>query len=129
MGYPRKTRFKLYCSKNENENFILDYPEGKQGTTKCILEFKIYSPSRCPITFLSQIKPSKILSFILILFSIYLVFGYAHNCFFHRLKGKAAIPNYIFWSQFPFLVLEGISFIKDNINNFINICFNKNKNK
>jgi centromeric protein E len=129
MGYPRKTRFKLYCSKNENESFILDYPEGKQGTTKCILEFKIYSPSGCPITFLSQIKPSKILSFILILFGIYLVFGYAHNSFFYRLKGKAAIPNYIFWSQFPFLVLEGISFIKDNINNFINICFNKNKNK
>ena len=129
MGYPRKTRFKLFCSKDETNNFILDYPEGKQGTTKCILEFKIYSSAGCPITFLSQIKPSKILSFILIIFGVYLVFGYAHNSFFYRLKGKAAIPNYIFWSQFPFLVLEGFYFIKENINNLINKCFNQNKNK
>ena len=128
MGYPRKTRFKLFCSKDET-NFILDYPEGKQGTTKCILEFKIYSSAGCPITFLSQIKPSKILSFILIIFGVYLIFGYAHNSFFYRLKGKAAIPNYIFWSQFPFLVLEGFYFIKENINNLINKCFNQNKNK
>ena len=129
MGYPRKTRFKLFCSKDETNNFILDYPEGKQGTTKCILEFKIYSSAGCPITFLSQIKPSKILSFILIIFGVYLIFGYAHNSFFYRLKGKAAIPNYIFWSQFPFLVLEGFYFIKENINNLINKCFNQNKNK
>ena len=129
MGYPRKTRFKLFCSKDETNNFILDYPEGKQGTTKCILEFKIYSSAGCPITFLSKIKPSKILSFILIIFGVYLVFGYAHNSFFYRLKGKAAIPNYIFWSQFPFLVLEGFYFIKENINNLINKCFNQNKNK
>ena len=129
VGFPRKTRFKIYCSKKEDDNFILDFPEGKQGNTKCIMEFKIYSSAGCPITFLSKIKPSKILSMILILFCLYFSFGYIYNGFFYKLKGKAAIPNYIFWRQFPFLVLEGIFFLKENINNYIKNCFNKNKNR
>jgi hypothetical protein len=29
----------------------------------------------------------------------------------YHLNGKAAIPHYIFWRQFPWLVLEGISLI------------------
>ena len=129
MGYPRKTRFKLYCSKKNDNKFILDFPEGKQGNTKCIMEFKIYSPAGCPITFLSKFKSSFILFLTLILFSLYFIVGYSYNIFFYKLKGKAAIPNYIFWRQFPFLVLEGISFIKTNIKNSLNICFNKNKNR
>ena len=46
---------------NEDEsrinNFVLDLPEGKQGTTKCILDFKIYSSAGCPKSFLSKIFP------------------------------------------------------------------------
>ena len=51
IGTPRKTRFKIYCSKNDDETFVLDLPEGKQGITKCILEFKTYSSEGCPKSF------------------------------------------------------------------------------
>lgn len=129
MGYPRKTRFKIYCSEKNEINFILDLPEGKQGSTKCIMEFIIYSSAGCPVSSLSKIKPSLILGMTLVLFGIYFISGYIYNNIFYKLKGKAAIPNYIFWRRFPLLVLEGILYIKNNINNFINICFNKNKNK
>ena len=129
IGFPRKTKFKIYCSKNDDNNFILDFPEGKQGNTKCIMEFKIHSSAGCPITFSSRIKPSNILIFTLILFCLYFSFGYVYNSIFYKLKGKAAIPNYIFWRRFPFLVLEGIFFIKEKLNKYLNRCLNKNKNK
>ena len=58
-NYPRKTRFKIYCSKKEDDNFILDFPEGKQGNTKCIMEFKIYSSAGCPITFYQKLNQVK----------------------------------------------------------------------
>ena len=111
IGIPRKTRFKIYCSKNDNDNFILDLPEGKQGITKCILEFKIYSTSGCPKSLFSKIKPSKILLFLIIGFICYIISGYIYNNIYYKLSGKAAIPNYIFWRQFPWLVLEGIKLI------------------
>ena len=126
MGYPRKTRFKIYCSKKDDNNFILDLPEGKQGTTKCEMEFKIYSSAGCPIISSSKIKSSKILFFTLISLGLYFLIGFIFNKYKYKLEGKAAIPNYIFWRQFPFLVLEGIYFIKDYINKFLN---NKSKNK
>ena len=126
MGYPRKTRLKIYCSKRDDNNFILDLPEGKQGTTKCEIEFKIYSSAGCPIISSSKIKSSRILILTLILFGLYFLIGYFLNKYKYKLEGKAAIPNYIFWKQFPFLVLEGIYFIKDYISKFLN---NKSKNK
>jgi len=126
MGYPRKTRFKIYCSKKDDDNFILDLPEGKQGTTKCDMEFKIYSSAGCPIISSLKIKSSKILVLTLISFGFYFLFGFFINKYKYKLEGKSAIPNYIFWRQFPFLVLEGIYFIKDYINKFLN---NKSKNK
>ena len=126
MGYPRKTRFKIYCSQRNDINFILDLPEGKQGTTKCEMEFKIYSSAGCPIAVSSKIKSSKILLLTLILFGLYFLFGFYYNKYKYKLEGKAAIPNYIFWRQFPFLVLEGIFLIKDYISKFFN---NKSKNK
>lgn len=125
MGYPRKARFRIYCSEKNDNNFILDLPEGKQGSTKCEIEFKIYSTAGCPIIPSSKIKSSKILILALLLFGIYFLIGYLYNKYKYKLEGKAAIPNYIFWRQFPFLVLEGIYFIKDNINKFFN---NKSKN-
>jgi hypothetical protein len=126
MGYPRKTRFKIYCSQSNDINFILDLPEGKQGTTKCEMEFKIYSSAGCPIAVSSKIKSSKILLLTLILFGLYFLFGFYFNKYKYKLEGKAAIPNYIFWRQFPFLVIEGIFLIKDYISKFFN---NKGKNK
>ena len=129
MGYPRKTIFKIYCSKNNENNFILDFPEGKQGNTKCVMEFKIYSSAGCPITFSSKIKSSNILCLTLILLILYFSFGYIYNKYKYKLEGKAAIPNYIFWRQFPFLILEGIFFIKDNLYIVINKLFNKDKTK
>ena len=125
MGYPRKARFRIYCSEKNDNIFILDLPEGKQGSTKCEIEFKIYSTAGCPIIPSSKIKSSKILILALLLFGIYFLIGYLYNKYKYKLEGKAAIPNYIFWRQFPFLVLEGIYFIKDNINKFFN---NKSKN-
>ena len=47
-GKPRQSKFKIYCSSTQDANFILDAPGGTQGTTKCILEFKINSPAGCP---------------------------------------------------------------------------------
>ena len=111
MGVPRKTRFKIYCSKNDNNIFVLDLPEGKQGTTKCILDFKIYSSAGCPKSFLSKIKPSKVLLCVILSFCLYIICGYFYNKITYHLNGKAAIPHYIFWRQFPWLVLEGISLI------------------
>ena len=125
MGYPRKSRFKIFCSNKNNNNFVLNFPEGKQGSTKCIMEFTIYSSAGCPIIFSSKIKPSNILILTLILFGIYFLIGYINNKIFYKLQGKAAIPNYIFWRQFPYLVLEGLFYIKD----ILNYYFTKNKNK
>jgi len=104
----------------------LDLPEGKQGTTKCDMEFKIYSSAGCPIISSLKIKSSKILVLTIISFGFYFLFGFFINKYKYKLEGKSAIPNYIFWRQFPFLVLEGIYFIKDYINKFLN---NKSKNK
>ena len=126
FNQPRKTRFKIYCSNKDDDNFILDLPEGKQGTTKCDMEFKIYSSAGCPIISSLKIKSSKILVLTLISFGFYFLFGFFINKYKYKLEGKSAIPNYIFWRQFPFLVLEGIYFIKDYINKFLN---NKSKNK
>ena len=132
MGLPRKTRFKIYCSKKDDYNFILDYPEGKQGTTKCILDFKIYSTAGCPKSFLSKIKPSRILLFVIIIFILYIIFGYYYNKIYHNLNGKAAIPNYIFWRRFPWLVIEGIKLIieiyKRQINKLYRRFFYKKNN-
>ena len=132
IGIPRKTRFKIYCSKNDNDNFILDLPEGKQGITKCILEFKIYSTSGCPKSFFSKIKPSKILLFLIIGFIFYILSGYIYNKIYYKLSGKSAIPNYIFWRQFPWLVLEGIKLIieisKRQINKIYYKIFVRKKN-
>ena len=133
MGIPRITRFIIYCSKNKNDNFVLDLPEGKQGTTKCILEFKIYSPAGCPKSFLSKIKSSKILLLVIIGFIFYIISGYFYNSYYFSLNGKAAIPNYIFWRRFPWLVIEGVKLIievyKRNIKKRINIFCNKKINK
>ena len=120
MGLPRKARFKIYCSKNDENNFILDYPEGKQGTTKCILDFKIFSSAGCPKSLLSKIKPSKILLFVIMGFLIYIISGYIYNNIFNNLHGKPAIPNYIFWRQFPWLVIEGINLIIEIFKSQIN---------
>ena len=132
IGIPRKTRFKLYCSENDNDNFILDLPEGKQGITKCILEFKIYSTAGCPKSFFSKIKPSKILLLLIIGFICYIISGYIYNNIYYKLSGKAAIPNYIFWRQFPWLVLEGIKLIieisKRQINKIYFKVFKRKKN-
>jgi hypothetical protein len=89
------------------------------------MEFTIYSSAGCPIIFSSKIKPSNILILTLILFGIYFLIGYINNKIFYKLQGKAAIPNYIFWRQFPYLVLEGLFYIKD----ILNYYFTKNKNK
>ena len=111
LGLPRKARFKIYCSKNNKNEFILDLPEGKQGTTKCILEFKIYSPAGCPKSILSKIKSSAILLFVIIGFFFYIISGYTYNKIEYNLSGRAAIPHYLFWWQFPWLVIEGIKLI------------------
>lgn len=111
IGLPRKARFKIFCSKNNKNDFILDLPEGKQGTTKCILEFKIYSTAGCPKSVVSKIKSSTILLFVLIGFLLYIIFGYIYNKIKYNLSGRAAIPNYLFWRQFPWLVIEGIKLI------------------
>ena len=133
IGIPRRTRFTIYCSDEKNDNFVLDLPEGKQGCTKCILEFKINSPAGCPKSFLAKIKPSKILLLVIIGFIIYIISGYCYNSIYYSIRGKAAIPNYIFWRRFPWLVIEGIKLIieiyKRNIkkiyNRFCNNKFNK----
>jgi len=125
MGMPRRARFKIYCSKNDNNNFVLDLPEGKQGTTKCILNFKIYSSAGCPKSLLSRIKPSKVLLCIIISFCLYIICGYFYNRINYNLNGKAAIPHYIFWRQFPWLVLEGISLITEITKRQINKIYLK----
>ena len=131
MGYPRKTRFKIFCDNKDNKNFVLDLPEGKQGSTKCILDFKIYSTVGCPKNYLFIIKSSVILFYLLIIFMIYIISGYLYNYFYYKLRGKAAIPNYIFWRQYPYLIKEGIYYLKDiikiAINKILNKCINKNK--
>ena len=47
------------------------------------------------------------------------------------MSGKAAIPNYIFWRQFPWLILEGIKLIievsKRQINKIYYKFFKKEK--
>ena len=132
IGIPRKTRFKIYCSNNKKDNFVLDLPDGKQGITKCILEFKIYSPAGCPKSFFSKIKPSKILLFVIIIFIFYIMFGYIYNINHYKLSGKAAIPNYIFWRRFPWLVLEGLKLIieiyKRQTKKVCNMFFNRKNN-
>ena len=132
IGLPRKSRFKIYCSKNKKDSFVLDLPEGKQGITKCILEFKIYSPAGCPKSFLSKIKSSIILLFVLIIFFLYIILGYFYNKIFFNLNGKSAIPNYIFWRQFPWLVIEGIKLIievyKRQIGKIYKFFYNKKVN-
>lgn len=111
IGLPRKARFKIYCSKNKKDIFVLDFPGRKQGITKCILEFKIYSPAGCPKLFLFRFKSSIILLFIIVTLFLYIILGYSYNMILYNLKGKSAIPNYIFWRQFPWLVIEGIKLI------------------
>jgi centromeric protein E len=129
MGYPRKTIFKIYCSKKDENNFVLDFPERKQGNTKCVMEFKILSSAGCPIIFSSKIKSSNILCLTLILLGLYFFFGYIYNKYKYKSEGKAAIPNYIFWRQFPLLIIEGIFYIKDNMFIILNKLFNKDKTK
>ena len=120
IGLTRKTRFKIYCSSSNTNKFVLDYPEGKQGTTKCIIEFKIYSSAGCPKSILYKIKPSLILKILIIGFCMYMIPGFIYNKYFLNLRGKYAVPNFIFWRQFPMLVIEGAKLIIEIINRQIN---------
>ena len=53
-------------------------------------------------------------------FLIYIISGYIYNNIFNNLHGKPAIPNYIFWRQFPWLVIEGINLIIEIFKSQIN---------
>lgn len=105
-GLPRKTKLKIYCSKKQDKNFILDFPEQKQGVTKCLMEFIINSPAGCPVE--KKIKSTNILMIIIFGFGVYIFGGYFINTKFYNKQGKHAIPNFFFWINFNSYVREGL---------------------
>ena len=106
---PRKTRFKLLCSKDQS-NFEIDLPGNTQGTTKCLMEFKINSPAGCPGGVYPGFKSTVTLFWIIVFFTIYILIGFMYNINQNNLSGKEAIPNIDFWRVFPYYVLDGFKF-------------------
>ena len=47
-GNARKVIFKLECGESQDDQFVLDEPNGSQGSTKCELNFKMKTPAACP---------------------------------------------------------------------------------
>ncbi|MCQ2817143.1 MAG: autophagy-related protein 27 [archaeon] len=99
-GKPRQTKFSIHCARKEDYNFKLDLPGETQGTTKCLLEFKINSPAGCPGGAYSGGLASKILIWLLIISLIYIIAGMVYNYKKFNLKGVDGIPNKDFWKTF-----------------------------
>jgi hypothetical protein len=116
---PRKTRFKLLCSKEQN-NFEIDLPGNTQGTTKCLMEFKINTPAGCPGGVYPGFKSTVTLFWIIIIFTIYILIGFMYNVNQNNLSGKEAIPNIEFWRVFPYYVMDGFSFCFGLLGNGVN---------
>ena len=95
-------------------------PGGTQGTTKCVLEFKINSPAGCPGGAYGTTRASVILFQIFILFALYLILGVVYNMKQNNLSGKEAIPNIEFWRSFPGLVQDGMAVTLNASNKFVN---------
>ena len=85
-------------------------PGGTQGTTKCILEFRVNSPAGCPGGAFGGSKPTTILLYLFVFFTVYFALGTAYNIKQNNLSGKEAIPNIEFWRAFPVLVTDGMAF-------------------
>lgn len=99
-GKPRQTKFTIYCSRKQDKNFILDLPGNTQGTTKCILEFSIHSPSGCPNGSYGASSITVLFYFIVFSFCLYLILGMIYNYNKYNLKGLDAVPNKEFWTAF-----------------------------
>ena len=126
-GLPRKTKFQLICSEEEDE-FFLNFDDRTQGNTKCIMEFAIHTPAGCPLGYF-VIKPyyPDLLLFLIFCFGLYFIIGYVYNKKKYSLSGINAIPNIIFWKEFPSLVLEGISVIKNYFRSMFMKCLKGKK--
>jgi hypothetical protein len=60
----------------------------------------------------SKISPGSVMLILLFVgIGIYLAAGIAYNALKNGERGLAMIPQYDFWSQFPFLVVDGCKFI------------------
>ena len=126
---PRKTRFKLICSKDQG-NFEIDLPGNTQGTTKCLMEFKINTPAGCPGGVYPGFRSTATLFWIIVFFTIYILIGFMYNVNQNNLSGKEAIPNIQFWRVFPYYVLDGFRFTFDFLGqgvNWIKMKFGKNE--
>jgi len=88
---------------------VVDLPGGTQGTTKCILEFKINSPAGCPGGSYGVSRASLILFWIFLIFALYFILGTVYNIKQNNISGKEAIPNIEFWRTFPSLVQDGMA--------------------
>ena len=87
------------------KKFVLDFPGGTQGTTKCVLEFKILTPAGCPGgSYSSGKRPLVILFWVVLGFLFYFILGTVSNMKRNELSGKDAIPNIEFWRELPVFV-------------------------
>lgn len=82
-------------------------PGGTQGTTKCLLEFKVNSPAGCPGGYYSRFSSTFILLWVVFFFGLYIAIGMTYNMKRNNLSGKEAIPNIEFWRGFPSYVKDG----------------------
>ena len=129
FNQPRKTRFKIYCSAFQDNNFILDLPGETQGTTKCILDFKINSPAGCPYGVYYGLTYTRALFYLVVIFILYICIGMIYKIKVYNLWGTESIPNIEFWRNFPTYVLMGIMFCFHKINNYFDYFLNKYNKK
>jgi hypothetical protein len=129
FNQPRKTRFKIYCSAFQDNNFILDLPGETQGTTKCILDFKINSPAGCPYGVYYGLTYTRALFYLVVLFILYICVGMIYKIKVYNLWGTESIPNIEFWRNFPTYVQLGIMFCFHKINNLFDCFLNKYNKK
>ena len=104
---------------------MVDLPGGTQGTTKCILDFKINSPAGCPGGSFGSTKATTILIWFVLIFGLYFGIGTAYNIKQNNLSGKEAIPNIEFWRTFPNLVQDGMAYSLQAATNFVNFVKGK----
>ena len=99
--------------------FKVDLPGGTQGTTKCILEFKVNSPAGCPGGSFGYNKSTTILLWLVLFFGIYFAAGTSYNIKQNNLAGKEAIPNIEFWRTFPALVMDGVAYTLQSMKSLV----------
>ena len=98
--------------------FVVDLPGGTQGTTKCVLEFRINSPAGCPGGSFGAARATVLLFWTVLLFFLYFALGTVYNIKQNNLSGKEAIPNIEFWRTFPSLVQDGMATTVESTSKF-----------